>query len=112
MSSVEMRRTWLVMVSCATVAIAAAIYAQTNIVGAVRSAIAANDLARAEQIARSGLAGPGAGPHALEALSWVARGALAAGDLNRASRIAMDTQARAESALKTRALDAEPSLPI
>jgi thiol-disulfide isomerase/thioredoxin len=79
---------------------------------AVRAAIAANDLARAEQIARNGLAAPGAGPRALEALSWVARGALAAGDLTRASRIARETQDRAEAALKTRALDAEPSLPL
>lgn len=86
--------------------------AQSNIVSDVRAAITAEDLARAERIARNELARRGASPEALEALSWVARGALAAGDLARAERVARETQARAESTLKKRPLDAESHLPI
>jgi thiol-disulfide isomerase/thioredoxin len=86
--------------------------AQSNIVADVRAAITAEDLARAERIARNALARRGAGPEALEAFSWVARGAFATGDLATADRVAREAQTRAEATLKTRPLDAEPHLPL
>lgn len=90
----------------------AALSAQGDIIATVRSAIAAGDLSGAERLARAELARARARPDALEALSWVARGALAAGQLEAADRVARDVQARSESVLKTRPLDAEPHLPI
>jgi len=85
--------------------------AQTSVVADVRAAIAKNDLAAAERIARGQLSSPAAGPVALEALSWVGRGALAAGQLDLAARVARETQTLAEASLGGRPLDTVPGLP-
>lgn len=112
----EMRKRLLrlsvVATALAGFALVAGLSAQSEVIAAVRSAIATGDLSRAERMARAELVRPGPRPDALEALSWVARGALAAGELEMASRVARDTQARSESALKGRRLDAERHLPI
>ncbi len=85
--------------------------AQTSVVADVRAAIAKNDLAAAERIARGQLSNPAAGPAALEALSWVGRGAFAAGQLDRAASVARETQTLAEASLGGRPLDTVPGLP-
>lgn len=96
----------------AVVALTTALAAQSNLVDEVRGAIAGQDLARAERIARDNLVRGRGDPEALEALSWVARGALAASDFSTAARLARDTETRVEAALKTRPLDRDAHLPI
>lgn len=103
-----MKRLILAALVCAIVAPA---YAQAPIVADVRAAIARNDLASAERLAREHLANPSTAPVALEALSWVGRGAFADGQLDLAARLARETQSLAEAALGTRRIDAVPGLP-
>lgn len=57
-------------------------------------------------------AAAGISPETLEALSWQARDALAAKQLDQADQYAKQTLDQAVAQLKTRALDAEPHLPI
>lgn len=79
------------------------------IVREVRSAIAAGDFGRAQKsldayaVKDSGY---------LEAMSWMARGHLAAKRLDEAESYAGKTQAQVLDLLKTRALDADNSLPL
>lgn len=87
--------------------------AQTpGIVKEVRSAIAANDLPRADKTVASYRAAKGITPEGLEALSWLARGALAAKNLDQAERYARETYQLSTAQLKTRKLDQESRLPI
>lgn len=91
--------------------VAGPVSAQTTVVADVRAAIAKNDLASAERIAREQLTNPGSTAVGLEALSWVGRGAFAAGQPDLAARIARETQSRAEAALGGRGLDTVSGLP-
>ena len=85
--------------------------AQT-LVREVRSAIAGNDLPKAEAQIAQYQAAKGVTAEMLEALSWLGRGALAAGQLDRAEAYAARTQDLAIEMLKTRSLDADGNLPI
>jgi thiol-disulfide isomerase/thioredoxin len=85
--------------------------AQSPIVNAVRAAIAQNDLASAEQMARGFQARTGARPDTAAALSWLARGYLAANNLDRADAYATEAQQMASRFLTAQKLDADPWLP-
>jgi thiol-disulfide isomerase/thioredoxin len=78
----------------------------------VRAAIGRGDLAAAEALVERFRATAGDSPDALEALSWLGRGALAAEDYTKAVLYAQRTEELAINALKSRALDLEPHLPI
>jgi thiol-disulfide isomerase/thioredoxin len=83
-----------------------------GIIDDVRSATAANNFSAADSAIRSYRAQHGDTPELIEAVSWMARGALAAGRLDQAANYASEAQALVRKQLKTRALDAEPHLPI
>jgi thiol-disulfide isomerase/thioredoxin len=78
----------------------------------VRAAIAKNDFAAAEQLIEHYQASRGVTPEMLEAQSWLGRGALAAKRLDQADAYARKTYDMAKAALKGRAMDEEPHLPI
>lgn len=82
------------------------------VIADTRAAIKANDMALAEQTVATHRAANGISPELLEAMSWLGRGALAAKELDRAEKHARETYQLATAQLKTRALDAEPRLPI
>jgi thiol:disulfide interchange protein len=82
------------------------------IVDRVRATIAAGDTPGGDRILAAYKAQRGVTPEWLEALSWMGRGALAAGQLDAAERYAHQTQSLSLEMLKTRAMDAEPHLPI
>src|SRR5438046_2328160 len=82
-----------------------------DLVGAVRTALAYNNIALAEQEIATYRARAGATPAVLEAISWVGRAALAAGNPEKASVCAGETRKLALEVLKKRALDAEYHLP-
>jgi cytochrome c biogenesis protein CcmG, thiol:disulfide interchange protein DsbE len=83
-----------------------------NIIADVRAFIAKDDFGTAEKTLRAFIAEKGTTPEALEALSWLGRGALAKKNLDEANRFATETYGLALEALKKRAMDAEPRLPI
>jgi thiol-disulfide isomerase/thioredoxin len=83
-----------------------------DLIAEVRSLIAKNDFATAEQALRAYAKDKGWTPEALEAISWMARGNLAANRLDEANRFAYETERLATAALEKRQLDAEPRLPI
>ncbi|MGD9906277.1 MAG: thioredoxin fold domain-containing protein [Vicinamibacterales bacterium] len=83
-----------------------------SIIADVRAAIAKGDFASGEAQLDAYRASRGVTPDALEALSWLGRGALAAGRLDQAENYALETYDLCLEALKTRAMDAEPRLPI
>lgn len=93
-------------------AVAPALAAPPSLVSEVRAAIAASDFAGGERILAAYRTAKGTTPEALEAWSWLGRGALAAKRLDQAEKYAQDTYDLSLVALKTRALDAEPRLPI
>jgi thiol-disulfide isomerase/thioredoxin len=101
-----MRSNW------ALVPVLAAASAVAAIVPDVRKAIAEGDFPRAESLVQQFRAAQGTTPEMLEALSWLGRGSLAAKQLDTADKYAKETQQLSETALKTRALDAEPHLPL
>lgn len=80
------------------------------LVNNIRGLIAQNNLAAAEQQARAAAA-HGATPEIAEAYSWIARGELAAKRYDKAEAWAGDTRKMCDTLLRTRHLDAEPSLP-
>ncbi len=90
----------------------AAAAAPQNVIAEVRAAIGRNDFAAGEQVLAAYRAAHGTTPEALEALSWLGRGALAAKQLDKAEDYALQTYDLCVEALKTRAMDAEPRLPI
>jgi thiol-disulfide isomerase/thioredoxin len=83
-----------------------------GIIDDVRTATVANNFPAAENAIRSYRAQRGDTPELIEALSWMARNALASGQLDQAATYAKQTETLARKQLKTRALDAEPHLPI
>jgi thiol-disulfide isomerase/thioredoxin len=89
----------------------AAAAAQPSIVNAVRAAIAKNDLAGAEQIARAGQARTGPRPDLAAAISWLGRAYLAAGKYDRADAFAAEAGKMATQFLHGGKLDDDPWLP-
>jgi thiol-disulfide isomerase/thioredoxin len=85
--------------------------ANAGLVGDVRSAIAMQDLARAESILRAHQASQGTTPEGLEALSWLGRGALEAKSYDKAEAYAAETQKLTLQQLKGKNLDADRHLP-
>ena len=83
-----------------------------TIINEVRDLIAQDDFAAAEKTLVAYFGEKGTTPEGLEALSWLGRGALAKKRLEEANRFATQTYGLALEALKTRAMDAEPRLPI
>ena len=81
-------------------------------VGAVRTALAYNNISLAENEIAAYRTRSGATPAVLEAISWVGRGALAAGNMEKAEACAAETRRLVLEALKTRPLDAEYHLPL
>ena len=88
--------------------------AQTaNPVPAVRKAAFAKDVATAERLVREYRAqNPEVTPRLLEAISWVGRGASFAKQWDTAEKYAREALEGSLALLKTRKLDAEPSLPL
>jgi thiol-disulfide isomerase/thioredoxin len=83
-----------------------------SILGDVRSAINAGDLAGAERVVEQNKPQGAVTPEWLEAQSWLGRGALGAKKLDDAERHATRTKQLALELLKTRKLDDERRLPI
>ena len=81
-----------------------------TLVGEVRAAIAAHDLARAEAIVVERRAQQGLTPEVIEAVSWLGRGALAAGQGDRAEQYAVEAQRLALAALGSRSVDTDAKL--
>jgi thiol-disulfide isomerase/thioredoxin len=78
----------------------------------VQLALQRGDLVSAEALVRQYRRQHGDTPEALQALSWVARGELAAGQYTKGFETAEEIRAKSQAALGTRALDAEPHLPL
>ena len=76
----------------------------SDVIAAVRAAIAAQDLPRAETLFRQFQSANGSTPEAIEALSWIARGALAARQLEAADQYSRETYTLASAALSSRKL--------
>jgi tetratricopeptide (TPR) repeat protein len=89
-----------------------AVSAWAGIVENVRYLLAQNNFAAAEAQLASYRSQRGTDPEYLEAYSWLARAALDAGQYDQAAAYAKETKALALEQLKTRALDAEPDLPL
>ena len=86
--------------------------AWAGIVDNVRIALMQNNFAGAESELSSYRNQQGVTPEYLEAYSWLARAALDAGQYDQAAEYAKQTKMMAAEQLKTRALDAEPHLPM
>jgi thiol-disulfide isomerase/thioredoxin len=87
--------------------------AQTQtLVQQVRAVLNTRNFAEAERILTVAERAEGRTPMWLEAYSWLGRSALAARDYDRADRYARQAHQMALAALKGRALDQEPRLPI
>lgn len=86
--------------------------AWAGIVENVRMALMQNNLGAAEAQLNAYRNQRGTDPEYLEAYSWVARAELDAGQYEQAAEFAKQTKAMAIEQLKTRALDAEPHLPL
>jgi thiol-disulfide isomerase/thioredoxin len=86
--------------------------AWAGIVADVRGALARNNFSAAEGQLTSYRAQNGINGEYVEAYSWMARAALANGNYDQAAAYAKQAKADAAEALKHRALDAEPHLPI
>ena len=82
----------------------------TDVVAAVRAAIASQDLTSGEARLNDFRSTRGTTPEAIEALSWLARGALAAQQLDLADRYASETSTLAVAALATRKLTEDTHL--
>ncbi len=83
-----------------------------QVVAYVERALQQHDLASAQAMAAQYRRLNGDTPEALEALSWVARGEAAGGQMDKAIADADDIEQSARRLLATRALDAEPQLPL
>jgi thiol-disulfide isomerase/thioredoxin len=83
-----------------------------GIVEDVRGSLAQNNFTSAESELGAYKAKLGVTPEYLEALSWLGRAALGMQEYSQAEGYAKQTRTLAAALLKTRALDAEPHLPI
>jgi thiol-disulfide isomerase/thioredoxin len=83
-----------------------------QIVMNIQNALASGDLGLAEALATQYRRLNGETPEALEAWSWVARGELAAGQIEQALKTSQQIVSSSRTALGTRAMDAEPHLPL
>lgn len=83
-----------------------------GIVENVRYLVAQNNFAAAEAQLASYRSQRGADPEYLDAYSWLARAALDSGQYDQAAAYAKETKTLVVEQLKTRALDAEPHLPL
>ena len=83
-----------------------------DMVVAVRTALAYNNIPLAEKEIAAYRARSGATPAVVEAMSWVGRGFLAAGNPEKADAYAVETRKLVLEVLKKRTLDAEYHLPI
>lgn len=89
-----------------------ALFLYVALVNQVRTLIAHNDLAAADQMVRAAQMRGAAGPSEIAAsISWLARAALDARQIDRADQYAAEARKLAESALHGRPLDADPWLP-
>lgn len=88
------------------------LFADSDVVSDVRGAFAQNNVAAAIQILNNYRAHAGVTPEYIEADSWMGRGLLARKDYAGAEKYARDTYQLATAALKSRALDKEPHLPL
>ena len=86
--------------------------AWAGIVENVRVALMQNNFSAAEAQLNNYRAQRGTDAEYLEAYSWLARGEFDAGQYDQAAEAAKQTKAMAVEQLKTRALDAEPHLPL
>jgi len=86
--------------------------ASADIVIDVRTALAQNNFAAATYALQSYRAQHGTDPAYLDALSWLARGALSANQPEQAESYAKQVESGVHDLMKTRALDAEPHLPL
>lgn len=86
--------------------------AHADLSSEVRDRMSAGQVDGARQLVDQERAAHGDSPAALEALSWLARGELAKQRLDDALRDARQTRALVNTLLRSRALDAEPRLPI
>lgn len=85
---------------------------EAYIVAYTQAALRAGDLEAARSMVEQYRKLYGNTPGAIEAFSWIGRGQLDAGNLEAANENAKQTMALCDAALKTRALDAEPHLPL
>ena len=83
-----------------------------QVVAYIQATLRHGDLGLAEAAAQQYRRLHGDTPEALQALSWVARGQLAARQYAKASETAQEVRRISQTALATRALDAEPHLPL
>jgi thiol-disulfide isomerase/thioredoxin len=95
-----------------TVTLALTAVAWAGIVDEVRADLAQNNFSAAEAQLNSYRTQQGVSPEYLEAYSWLGRAALQQGQLAQADAYAKQTQTLAVALLKSRALDAEPHLPM
>lgn len=86
--------------------------AQAEIVGDVRSMIAAGDFSGAEHLVTADRKSRGITADGLFAQTWIARGLLDAGHVEEADKIALETSSKAAALLKQRKLDADGVLPL
>ena len=86
--------------------------ASAGIIEDVRGALGQNSFPTAEAELKAYQARNGVTPEYIEAYSWMARAAFSARDYDQAAAYAKQTSALAGEQLKTRALDAEPHLPL
>ena len=86
--------------------------AWAGIVEDVRSELAQNNFSAADASLNSYRARNGVTAEYVEAYSWMGRAALSAGNYDQAEAYAKQTRDLATELLKTRALDAEPHLPL
>jgi thiol-disulfide isomerase/thioredoxin len=83
-----------------------------DLINAVRSALAFNNFALAENEIATYRGHSGTTPAVLEAFSWVCRGALAARNLTKAETCATDTRKLVLEVVKKKPLDADRHLPL
>jgi thiol-disulfide isomerase/thioredoxin len=83
-----------------------------GIVDDVRDAFAQNNVAGATALLNNYKSHAGVTPEYVLAVSWMGRGMLARKDYTGAEKYARDTYQLATNALKSRALDKEPNLPL
>lgn len=86
--------------------------AWAGIIEDVRLSLAQSNFSAAESELNSYRSSRGATPEYLEAYSWLARAAMDAGQYDQAAAYAKQTKTLVAEQLKTRALDADPHLPI
>jgi peroxiredoxin len=92
------------VLAAAAVSVDAQKAADTDVVAAVRAAIASRDVAKGLKTLNEHRSTSGVTPATIEALSWLARGALAAKQLDKADQYATETYNLVIAALKDRKL--------